>query len=418
MNKLKLSIVFTMLFCVVFTHAQSSGGNGTLTNNDESIEYTILDSSGGNSNELAANLFDGNPSTKWCSVSFTNKQEGATVGGAFVIFKTSLPMVPTHYTMTTAGDTNWYPQRNWKQWQLYGMNADSDEDVTRTSGNWLPLDKKYNVGTDQLPATNNTSVEFSLSEVNATAFKYFKIEIDEIVSGGTMQMADFLLSGIFTYIPFSDANVKSICVSNWDTDGDGKLSFGEVTAVTTLGEVFKNNNPIHIEIGMGKGRFLMDMASLHPDINYVGIEKYSSVLLRAIQKQEQILLPNVIFIRMDAEVITEVFAPGEVDRIYLNFSDPWPKDRHAKRRLPSREFLKRYDKILVPDGVVEFKTDNKDLFGFAMEEVEPAGWTLDAVTHDLHNDPVLNEGNIMTEYEERFSSLGHPICKYIIQKTD
>lgn len=181
-------------------------------------------------------------------------------------------------------------------------------------------------------------------------------------------------------------------------------------------EVFGNDNKIHIEIGMGKGRFLMDMAALHPDTNYVGIEKYSSVLIRAIQKQEQLLLPNVIFIRMDAENICDVFAPSEVDRIYLNFSDPWPKDRHAKRRLPSREFLKRYDKILVPDGVVEFKTDNKDLFDFALEEVEPAGWTLDAVTRDLHNDPVMNEGNVMTEYEERFSSMGNPIYKYIVSR--
>ena len=108
-------------------------------------------------------------------------------------------------------------------------------------------------------------------------------------------------------------------------------------------EVFGNNNPIHLEIGMGKGRFLMDLAELNPEVNYIGIEKYSSVLLRAIQKQEQRQLPNVIFIRMDAENITEVFAPAEVDKIYLNFSDPWPKDRHAKRRLPSREFLSRYD---------------------------------------------------------------------------
>ena len=181
-------------------------------------------------------------------------------------------------------------------------------------------------------------------------------------------------------------------------------------------EVFGNDNDIHIEIGMGKGRFLMDMAALHPDINYVGIEKYSSVLLRAIQKQEQLLLPNIIFIRMDAETITEVFAPGEVGRIYLNFSDPWPKDRHAKRRLPSREFLKRYDRILVPDGVVEFKTDNKDLFRFALDEIEPAGWTLDAVTYDLHNDEVMNKGNVMTEYEERFSEAGNPIYKYIISR--
>ena len=181
-------------------------------------------------------------------------------------------------------------------------------------------------------------------------------------------------------------------------------------------EVFGNDNDIHIEIGMGKGRFLMDMAALHPDINYVGIEKYSSVLLRAIQKQEQLLLPNIIFIRMDAETITEVFAPGEVGRIYLNFSDPWPKDRHAKRRLPSRQFLERYDKILAKEGVVEFKTDNKDLFMFALDEVEPAGWTLDAVTYDLHNDEKMMVGNVMTEYEERFSQAGNPIYKYIISR--
>ncbi len=181
-------------------------------------------------------------------------------------------------------------------------------------------------------------------------------------------------------------------------------------------DVFRNDNPVHVEIGMGKGRFLMDMAQLHPDINYVGIEKYSSVLLRALQKQEQLLLPNIIFIRMDAEDITEVFAPGEVDRIYLNFSDPWPKDRHAKRRLPSRQFLDRYDKILVPEGVVEFKTDNRDLFMFALDEVEPAGWTLDAVTYDLHHDEKMMVGNVMTEYEERFSQAGNPIYKYIISR--
>ena len=181
-------------------------------------------------------------------------------------------------------------------------------------------------------------------------------------------------------------------------------------------EIFGNDNELHIEIGMGKGRFLMDLAALNPNINYVGIEKYSSVLLRAIQKQEQLFLPNVKFIRMDAEDITEVFAPAEVDKIYLNFSDPWPKDRHAKRRLPSRQFLGRYDQILKPDGVVEFKTDNKDLFQFALDEVEPAGWNLDAVTYDLHHDPVMNEGNVMTEYEEKFSSLGNPIYKYIVSR--
>ena len=183
-------------------------------------------------------------------------------------------------------------------------------------------------------------------------------------------------------------------------------------------EVFGNENPIHIEVGMGKGRFLMDMAVLHPEINYIGIEMYDSVLLRAVQKREKLEteLKNLFFIRMDARQLPEVFAEGEVDRIYLNFSDPWPKDRHAKRRLESRQFLARYDQILKKDGTIEFKTDNRALFDFALEEVEAAGWTLNEKTFDLHADARLNEGNVMTEYEERFSAQGNPICKYIISR--
>ncbi len=180
--------------------------------------------------------------------------------------------------------------------------------------------------------------------------------------------------------------------------------------------LFGNNNPIHIEIGMGKGKFIHTMAKLHPDINYVGIEKYSSVLLRAIQKMEEEELPNLKFLRMDAEDIATVFAPGEVDRIYLNFSDPWPKDRHARRRLPSREFLARYDVILKKEGRIAFKTDNRDLFDFAVEELEPAGWKAEVITYDLHGDEKLMEGNVMTEYEEKFSAMGNPICKYIIYR--
>lgn len=179
-------------------------------------------------------------------------------------------------------------------------------------------------------------------------------------------------------------------------------------------EVFGNENPIHIEVGMGKGRFLMDMAVLHPEINYIGIEMYDSVLLRAVQKREKLEaeLKNLFFIRMDARQLPEVFAEGEVDRIYLNFSDPWPKDRHAKRRLTSHEFLARYEKILKKDGTLEFKTDNKDLFDFSLEEMKNAeGWELTAFTYDLHHDVVLSEGNVMTEYEEKFSSIGNPICK-------
>ena len=181
-------------------------------------------------------------------------------------------------------------------------------------------------------------------------------------------------------------------------------------------EAFGRKAPLHIEIGTGKGRFLMELAALHPEIDYIGIEKYSSVLLRAIQKMEERELPNVRFIRMDAEEITEVFGPGEADRIYLNFSDPWPKDRHAKRRLPSRQFLNRYAQILKPEGTIEFKTDNRALFDFALEELEPAGWQAEEVTFDLHADERLMQGNVMTEYEERFSAAGNPICKYIIRK--
>ena len=181
-------------------------------------------------------------------------------------------------------------------------------------------------------------------------------------------------------------------------------------------EVFGNDHPIRVEIGMGKGRFIMDLARMNPEINYIGIEKYSSVLIRGIQKMELDPLPNLYFIRMEAEEITEVFGREEVNRIYLNFSDPWPKDRHAKRRLPSREFLHRYDEILVKDGVIEFKTDNPDLFRFALEELEPAGWHLEQMTEDLHHNEQMMQGNVMTEYEERFSSMGNPIYKYIISR--
>lgn len=181
-------------------------------------------------------------------------------------------------------------------------------------------------------------------------------------------------------------------------------------------ELFHNENELYIEIGMGKGRFIYESARLHPDINYLGIEKYSSVLLRAVQKQEREELLNLFFIRMDAEYICDVFAEGEVDRIYLNFSDPWPKDRHAKRRLPSRQFLARYDKLLKKDGVLEFKTDNRELFDFAVEELSPAGWQVDVISYDLHADEGLMQGNVMTEYEEKFSSRGNPIYKYVIRR--
>ena len=180
--------------------------------------------------------------------------------------------------------------------------------------------------------------------------------------------------------------------------------------------VFGNNNPIYIEVGMGKGRFITDLAIANPDVNYIGIEKYSSVLIRAIEKRQEIDIKNLIFIRMDAENICDVFDNGEIAKIYLNFSDPWPKDRHAKRRLTSKEFFARYNNILKSDGVVEFKTDNRPLFEFSLESVTEAGWNLVAHTFDLHNNEEMNVGNIMTEYEEKFSSQGNPICKLIADR--
>ena len=182
-------------------------------------------------------------------------------------------------------------------------------------------------------------------------------------------------------------------------------------------DYFKNDNPIHIEIGMGKGRFITELAILNPDINYIGIEKYSSVLLRGIQKMEAMENPpkNLVFLRFDADFICNIFGKDEIDKIYLNFSDPWPKDRHAKRRLPSRQFIKRYRTFLIPGHTVEFKTDNLDLFNFALEEAPEAVSEIIEKTFDLHADPVMCKGNIMTEYEERFSSQGNKICKCIIK---
>ena len=180
-------------------------------------------------------------------------------------------------------------------------------------------------------------------------------------------------------------------------------------------QAFGNDNPIMIEIGMGKGKFLMELAKNNPDVNYVGIEKYSSVLVRALEKLEEDPRDNMLLIRMEAENINDVFDTDEVDRIYLNFSDPWPKDRHAKRRLTSREFLARYDQFLKKDGYIQFKTDNNDLFDFSLEEAKEAGWNLTELTRDLHNSEYV-EGNVMTEYEEKFSSMGNPINRVVISR--
>ena len=233
--------------------------------------------------------------------------------------------------------------------------------------------------------------------------------------------------------------------------------------------IFKNDNPIHIEIGMGKGQFILEMAKQNPEINFIGIEKFSSVLVRAIEKLEaykaedghgdsspdastdtsinpttdastdttQNQTPdagtgaaqvptspetstphpykNIIFLRMDAEDIDKYFAEKEVNRIYLNFSDPWPKKRHEKRRLTSIFFLKKYEKIMSDTSELQFKTDNRDLFDFSVKEMQKYSWPLKEVNYDLHeNGPA--ENNVMTEYEKRFFEKGNKICKLISQK--
>ncbi len=200
---------------------------------------------------------------------------------------------------------------------------------------------------------------------------------------------------------------------------DHPLCFSDETPMAgQWAQVFSNTQPIHLEIGMGKGQFLTTLAETNPQINYIGIELYDSVLIRAVEKLEarETPLPNIRFLRMDARNLTTMFAPGEVARIYLNFSDPWPKDRHAKRRLTSTQFLKRYDVVLAAEGQIEFKTDNQDLFTFSLEQAPAAGWQILAATRDLHHHQTLCAGNVMTEYEERFSAMGNPICKMILMR--
>lgn len=182
-------------------------------------------------------------------------------------------------------------------------------------------------------------------------------------------------------------------------------------------ELFHNEHPLHIEIGMGKGQFIHRLAEQNPEINYIGIEMYSSVLYRALEKREQTPLNNLYFLRFDAKYLCDILGPGEVSRIYLNFSDPWPKDRHAKRRLTSIRFLQIYDQILKEDGYIQFKTDNRDLFDFSVDTVnESLHWKINEITYDLHHSEYL-PGNIMTEYESRFVGEGKPICRFVISRS-
>ncbi len=178
-------------------------------------------------------------------------------------------------------------------------------------------------------------------------------------------------------------------------------------------DVFGNKNDIHIEIGMGKGDFIIEMALTHPDINFIGIEKYSSVLARAIEKLYDKEIPNLRLIRMDANYIEKVF-DKEVDTIYLNFSDPWPKKRHAKKRLTSEIFLAKYANIFTGDNKIIMKTDNTGLFEYSLESLSQYGYIIEKVSLDLHNSDI--ENNIETEYEKKFSSKGNNIYYLEVKK--
>ncbi|MBP2099403.1 tRNA (guanine-N7-)-methyltransferase [Enterococcus rivorum] len=174
-------------------------------------------------------------------------------------------------------------------------------------------------------------------------------------------------------------------------------------------ERFGNDHPIHIEIGSGKGQFVVGMAKAHPEINYIGIDMQLSVLSIALEKALAEELPNLQLLHVNGEALTQYFAENEIDQIYLNFSDPWPKTRHEKRRLTYKTFLAVDEEILKPNGEIHFKTDNQGLFEYSLSSFSKYGMIIEQVWLDLHNSKF--EDNIMTEYEEKFSSRGQRIYR-------
>lgn len=203
-------------------------------------------------------------------------------------------------------------------------------------------------------------------------------------------------------------------------DYEGLLYLEEPTALKgKWKDIFAQpEQPLRVEFGTGKGQFISRMADLHRDINYIGMEVQEGVIYYAAQKTAAIepSLDNVHLILGDVTHIEDIFAPGEVDMIYLNFSDPWPKKRHMKRRLTYRDFLKKYASILRPGGEIHFKTDNKGLFDFSIEELKEMGWALSEVTYDLHKNPVPEE--VETEYEEKFSRKGNLVCRLVATRPE
>ena len=178
-------------------------------------------------------------------------------------------------------------------------------------------------------------------------------------------------------------------------------------------EYFKNDNPIHLEIGMGKGDFIIANALKYPNINFIGLEKFDSVIVRALEKAEELDINNLIMIRADARFIDEIFS-HEIDTIYLNFSDPWPKDRHHIRRLTSDNFLKKYESIFEGDKKIIQKTDNRKLFEYSLKQYVLNDYKIEDISLDLHHDDITD--NIETEYEHKFSLKGNPIYKVSVIK--
>lgn len=190
------------------------------------------------------------------------------------------------------------------------------------------------------------------------------------------------------------------------------------SGVIDIGANFANPNlPLHLELGMGKGSFITKLSQQNPDINYIGIEKSATITLKAIENalasKNNETIPNLRFMCVNIENLSNIFTPHSIDKIYLNFSDPWPKKRHESRRLTHQKFLSIYEKLLKPNSLIEFKTDNLSLFDFSLEQIKNSNFSLLEFTYDLHSDERMNEGNIMTEYEEKFSRFGNKICKLI-----
>ena len=176
-------------------------------------------------------------------------------------------------------------------------------------------------------------------------------------------------------------------------------------------EIFGNTQPIQIEVGMGKGKFVSTLARQNPEINYIGIEVIEEVLLDAVKRMNRAegVPDNLRLVWINASLLEDLFAPGEVDRVYLNFSDPWPKTRHAKRRLTHKGFLDQYAAVLKAEGQVHFKTDNQGLFEFSLNEFSACGWKMQNIQLDMYKK--LPEGNVATEYETKFHNQEMPIYR-------